>query len=116
MLANVSRMEYFDGFPAPVRALLMPVLPMFELFVIWEALDSTIRWGITVVVVLLVWAFTWGNLKPGRQAMRFLLRNRGWLYRDSGQAGGSKTSTSMQVRALQCNCSSLGTNHIWTNR
>eukprot|EP00277_Geminigera_cryophila_P010309 CAMPEP_0179409452 /NCGR_PEP_ID=MMETSP0799-20121207/2710_1 /TAXON_ID=46947 /ORGANISM="Geminigera cryophila, Strain CCMP2564" /LENGTH=765 /DNA_ID=CAMNT_0021181133 /DNA_START=101 /DNA_END=2395 /DNA_ORIENTATION=+ len=91
-------MEYFSGFPAPVRALLMPVLPVLELFVIWESLSGTTRWGISVSLVLFIWGFMQANLKPGRMVMRFLLRNRGWLYRDSGQSGGPKTSTSLQIR------------------
>ena len=97
-------MECFAGFPAPVRALLMPVLPVLELFVIWESLSGTTRWGISVSLVLFIWGFMQANLKPGRMVMRFLLRNRGWLYRDSGQSGGPKTSTSLQVRVQSNPC------------
>jgi hypothetical protein len=75
-----------------------PFIPMLELIGLWEGLSSTARWGISCSLLFLVGFLMQANLKPGRQAMRFLLRNRGWMYRDSGQTGGAKTSSSIQIR------------------
>ena len=96
MWANVS--VTYDDLPAPLMALLVPFMPLLELIGIWEGLSNTARWGLSCSLLFLVGFFMQANLKPGRQAMRFLLRNRGWLYRDSGQTGGPKTSSSIQIR------------------
>mmetsp|Transcript_36433 Transcript_36433/g.89733 ORF Transcript_36433/g.89733 Transcript_36433/m.89733 type:complete len:726 (-) Transcript_36433:821-2998(-) len=38
------------------------------------------------------------HVSPGRKLLRWLLQRRSWLYKDSGEAGGLKTSSSMQLR------------------
>jgi len=78
-------------------ALMLPQ-PMSELLEAWEGLSVTARWTLTALLAFVLWFLMQANLKPGRHAMRFMLYNRGWLYRDSGQTGGAKTSSSIQIR------------------
>ena len=93
-------MERLWEIPVPVRGLETVVLPqpMFEMLAAWDGLSATTRWALTALLAFVVWFLMQANLKPGRQAMRFMLYNRGWLYRDSGQTGGPKTSSSIQIR------------------
>ena len=108
MLSNVStNMDYLEelaALPAPVRAFVLPVLPML---VLWDGLSGTARCLLTFTLICLIGFFMQANLKPGRAAMRFMLNNRGWLYRDSGQNGGPKTSSNIQVSGVMRACACL---------
>lgn len=102
-MLNASRaMELLWEMPvAPARVLqdtLVIPQPIVEILVVWEELSATTRWTLTALLAFVVWFLMQANLKPGRQAMRFMLYNRGWLYRDSGQTGGPKTSSNIQIR------------------
>ena len=97
-MTSASSLTYLVEVSGPMRAILMPAQPMLDFVVIWEHLSVPLRWAITGAVAFLVWFFMQANLKPGRMAMRLLLRHRDWLYRDSGQTGGPKTSSSIQIR------------------
>jgi len=68
---------------------------------LWLALPSSGRFGLTCLSVAAPLAFFFVGGGPGslaRKSMRLLLFYRGWMYRDSGQLGGVKTSSKMQLR------------------
>ena len=67
----------------------------------WRTLSSSGRVGLSCLSVGAIVAFFTTKGSPGsiaRKSMRILLFYRGWMYRDSGQLGGPKTSSKMQLR------------------
>ena len=75
-MTSASSLTYLVEVSGPMRAILMPAQPMLDFVVIWEHLSVPLQWAITGAVAFLVWFFMQANLKPGRMAMRLLLRHR----------------------------------------
>mmetsp|Transcript_31762 Transcript_31762/g.49689 ORF Transcript_31762/g.49689 Transcript_31762/m.49689 type:complete len:316 (+) Transcript_31762:123-1070(+) len=73
-------------------------VPPLNMFHFWEILPRPTRMGMTWSAVLASLYFFSVNVQPGRRAMKLLLYYRGWLHKDSGEHGGLKTSSSMQIR------------------
>lgn len=71
---------------------------VFPFIKFWECVPRSTRFGVTYAALLASTYFLCLNIRPGRRIMRFLLYYRGWLNKDSGQLGGIKTSSKIQLR------------------